>query len=133
MIYFGRSLGAGVAVQMALEKEPAGLVLEAPFPSVFGHGGHHYPILYPLLGWAVQARYDSQEKISGIRAPLLIFQGDRDSIVPEKMARRVFGRANEPKTFHLISGAGHNDTYDAGGREYWDAWRRFLEEVFLRE
>jgi hypothetical protein len=129
MIYFGRSLGAGVAVQMALEREPAGLVLETPFPSVSAMGRHHYSILYPLLGWAVQARYDSLEKISGIRVPLLIFQGDRDSIVPEKMARRVFERANEPKTFHLIPGAGHNNTYDAGGREYWEGWRRFLAEI----
>jgi fermentation-respiration switch protein FrsA (DUF1100 family) len=130
MIYFGRSLGAGVAVQMALEKQPAGLVLETPFPSVSAMGRHHYPFLYTLLSWAVQARYDSLEKIPGIRVPLLIFQGDRDFIVPEKMARRVFERANEPKTFHLIPGAGHNDTYDAGGREYWDAWRRFLAQVF---
>jgi fermentation-respiration switch protein FrsA (DUF1100 family) len=49
------------------------------------------------------------------------------------MARRVFALANEPKTYHLIPGAGHNDTYDAGGREYWNAWRRFLKEVFPPE
>lgn len=133
MIYFGRSLGAGVAVQMALEKEPAGLVLETPFPSVPAMGRHHYSLFYFLLGWTVQARYDSLEKISRLHVPLLIFQGDRDNIVPEKMARRLFERANEPKTFYLIPGAGHNDTYDVGGREYWDAWRRFLGEVFPRE
>jgi hypothetical protein len=130
MIYFGRSLGAGVAVQMALEKQPAGLVLETPFPSVSAMGRHHYSVFYFLLGWAVQARYDSLEKISRVHVPLLIFQGDRDTIVPEKMARRVFERANGPKTFHLIPGADHNDTYDAGGRKYWDAWRRFLAQVF---
>jgi hypothetical protein len=133
MIYFGRSLGAGVAVQMALEKQPAGLVLETPFPSVSAMGRHHYSVFYFLLGWAVQARYDSLEKISRVHVPLLIFQGDRDTIVPVKMARRVFERANEPKTFHLIPGAGHNDTYDAGGRKYWDVWRRFLAQVFPPE
>lgn len=133
MVYFGRSLGAGVAVQMALEKKPAGLVLETPFPSVPAMGRHHYPFLYFLLGWAVQARYNNLEKIPRIRVPLLIFQGDRDIIVPEKMARRLFARANEPKTFHVIPRAGHNDTYDVGGGDYWDAWRRFLEEIFPPE
>lgn len=133
MIYFGRSLGAGVAVQMALEREPAALVLETPFPSVSAMGRHHYSFLYFLLGWALDARYDTLEKIPRIRAPLLVFQGDRDIIVPEKMARTVFDRAHEPKTFHRISGAGHNDTYDVGGRAYWDAWRRFLEEVFPKK
>jgi hypothetical protein len=133
MIYFGRSLGAGVAVQMALEEEPAGLVLETPFPSVAAMGRRHYPFLYTLLSWSVRARYDTLGKIPRIRVPLLIFQGDRDAIVPEKMARRVFERGNEPKTFHLIPGAGHNDTYDVGGRNYWDAWRRFLKDVFPQE
>lgn len=129
-IYFGRSLGAGVAVQMGLEKAPAALVLETPFPSVAAMGRHHYPFLYLLLGWTVRARYDNLEKIARIRAPLLIFQGDRDLIVPEKMARRLFERANGPKTFHVIPGAGHNDTFDVGGSGYWDGWRRFLWEVF---
>lgn len=126
MLYFGRSLGAAVAVQLALETPPAGLVLESPFPSVAAMGWHHSPLLYLLLGWALDARYDSLEKIDRIRVPLLVFQGERDTIVPEKMARRLFARANEPKTFHLIPRAGHNDTYEAGGAAYWDTWRRFL-------
>ncbi len=126
-VYFGRSLGAGVATQMALETPPAGLVLETPFPSVSAMGWHHYPGLYLLLGWAVRARYDTLSKIGEIRTPLLIIQGDRDAIVPEKMARRIFGAAAEPKTLHIIPGAGHNDTYEVGGAPYWSAWRKFLE------
>lgn len=130
MIYFGRSLGAGVAVQMTLETPPAGLVLESPFPSIAAMGWHHNPLLFLLLGWALDARYDSLEKIGGIRVPLLLFQGTRDAIVPEKMARRLFARANEPKTYHPIAGAGHNDTYERGGGTYWEAWQRFMDRHF---
>ena len=129
MVYFGRSLGAAVAVQLALEAPPAGLVLESPFPSVAALGRYHYSLLYHLLGWALDARYDSAAKIGRLRLPLLMFQGDRDGIVPPDMARRLFARANEPKTFHLIPGAGHNDTLEYGDGDYWEGWRRFLEQI----
>jgi uncharacterized protein len=128
-IYFGRSLGAAVAVQLALEAPPAGLVLETPFTSIAAMGRQHNPILYLLLGWTLNARYDSLSKIADIKVPLLVFQGDRDDIVPEKMARTLFERANEPKTFHLIRGAGHNDTYERGGAAYWERWRQFVDAV----
>ncbi len=121
MIYFGRSLGAGVSVQLALETPPGALVLESPFPSIAAMGWHHNPILYLALGWLLDARYDSLDKIGRI---------ERDSIVPERMARRLFDKANQPKTYYLIKGADHNNTYDVGGEPYWEAWRRFLGEVF---
>ena len=130
LIYFGRSLGAGVAVQLALETPPGALVLETPFPSIAAMGRHHNPILYLLLGWLLDASYDSFNKIGRIHAPLLLFQGDRDSIVPEKMARRLFERANEPKTYYRIEGADHNDTFDVGGERYWQQWRQFLDRHF---
>ena len=73
--------------------------------------------------------YDARfNKIGDIKVPLLMFQGDRDTIVPEKMARRLFARANPPKTFQPIPGAGHNDTLERGGEPYWSAWRRFIRE-----
>ena len=130
MIYFGRSMGAAVALQLALEAPPAGLVLESPFPSISAMGWHHYPVLYFLLGWIFSASYDNLDKISRLHAPLLIFLGKKDLVVPEKMARKLFARANEPKAFHLIDGAGHNDTYVTGAEVYWNVWRNFLRQLF---
>lgn len=129
IVYFGRSLGAGVAVQLAVEQPPAGLILETPFSSIAAMGRHHNPILYRLLGWLLDARYDNLAKIGQARVPLLMFQGDRDQIVPQDMARRLFEAANEPKTWHLIPGADHNDTYDVGGETYWKAWSEFLRQL----
>lgn len=131
MLYFGRSLGAAIALQLAVEAPPAGLVLETPFTSVAAMGSTHYPVLHLLFGWLLDARYDNLAKIGEVRIPLLIFQGDRDSIVPEAMARQLFDRANPPKRYHLIRGADHNDTYDVGGAPYWEEWRLFLRESGL--
>jgi hypothetical protein len=131
MIYFGRSLGGAVALQLALEEPPAGLVLESAFTSIAGMGWHHQPLTYALLGWwALSSRYDNLSKIGLIRCPLLIFQGEQDRIVPLKMARQLYARAPQPKTFYLIPGAGHNDTTDIGGGPYWEQWRTFIKGLF---
>ena len=129
ILYFGRSLGAAVAVRLASERAPAGLILETPFTSIRDLGRHHYPLLHFSLGWMIRDRYDALAQIPLVKAPLLVFQGDRDSIVPESMARRLFDAANEPKRFHLIHGADHNDTYEWGGEAYWDAWRGFISSL----
>jgi len=126
LLYFGRSLGAAVALQLALEAPPAGLVLETPFTSIRDLGRLHYPLLHLGLGWLIRDRYDNLAKIGQLHVPLLVLQGDRDRIVPESMARRLYAAANPPKTFHLVVGADHNTTYEAGGDAYWQAWRDFL-------
>ena len=79
IIYFGRSLGAAVAVQLALTKQPAALILESPFTSVAGMGKKHYPLLFRVLGWLIEAKYDNEKKIANITAPLLLIHGTRDS------------------------------------------------------
>lgn len=126
MIYFGRSLGAGVALQLALEIPPAALVLESAFTSVPAMGRLHYPLLWQLAGWLLDARYDNMAKIHQLKVPLLMFHGQEDEIVPFAMGRELFENAPQPKRFHAIRGAGHNDTYDFGGVAYWREWQLLL-------
>jgi hypothetical protein len=126
MVYFGESLGAAVALQLAVEQPPAGLVLEAPFTSIAAMGRHHYFLLHFLLGWLLDARYDNLAKIGRIHSPLLIIQGEADSIVPPAMARRLYEAAGVPKALRLIPGANHNDLLFTGGSAYREAWREFL-------
>jgi len=127
LIYAGESLGTAVALQLALERPPAGLVLEAPFTSIAAMGRHHSPLLHLLLGWLLDVRYDNLDKIGRLAAPLLIIQGEADAIVPPAMARRLFEAARAPKALRLIPGAGHNDLLFAGGERYREAWRVFLD------
>jgi fermentation-respiration switch protein FrsA (DUF1100 family) len=126
IIYFGRSLGAAIAVDLARRHPPAGLILETPFTSLRAMGRQHYPLLTALLGWVLRDRYDNLEKIGEVKAPLLMLHGDQDQIIPETMARQLFAAARDPKTFHLITGADHNDTYERGGDSYWQALTAFL-------
>lgn len=124
IIFFGRSLGAAVAVELATRERPHGLILESPFLSLRAMGKALFPFLPVNL--LVGNRYDSLSRIREIRAPLLILHGDRDEVVPFGQGRALFEAANEPKAFVRLPGAGHNDTYLLGGSAYLEAWARFL-------
>jgi len=127
LIYFGESLGAAVALQLAVEQPPAGLVMEAPFTSIAAMGRHHYSLLYFLLGWLLDARYDNLAKIGRVRSPLLIIQGEADTIVPPAMARRLYEAANEPKQLVLVEGAEHGDVPETMGAEYRTVVQGFID------
>lgn len=124
-IYFGRSLGAAVALQLALDAPPAGLVMETPFTSIAEMGRHHYPLLYRALGWLVNLDYANDRKIPELKTRLLITQGSADRIVPPVMAQRLYQLAPEPKQLVLIPGVGHNDNFFHSSR-YRQAWQDFL-------
>ena len=123
MIYYGRSMGAAASLQMGLEFPPAVVVMEAPFTSMSEIAWHTAPITYALIGWwSIRARFDNINKIEKLTTPVVLFQGDKDHIVPVDMAQRLYKRANEPKAFYLIPKGGHSDLYQVGGEKYREIW-----------
>ena len=125
IVYFGRSLGAAVAVELATEEPPSGMVLISPFSSLEEMGRLAFPHL--PVGWILKGRYDSMSRISRIHTPLLIIHGDQDQTVPIEQGRTLYTAANEPKFFCQLTIAGHNDTYLNGGSAYWDALEGFVK------
>jgi hypothetical protein len=126
LVLFGESLGSAVSLELALSRPAAALVLEAPFTSVRDMA--RTTIFAPFAPF-VRTRYESLARISRLRMPLLVVQGDRDEIVPPVQGRRLFDAAPEPKRYFAIPGAGHNDTYLVGGEAYWRTIADFLDAV----
>jgi len=125
IFFFGRSLGATVAVRVAAEgAEARGLILESPFVSLAEMGELMFPFL-PVRRLLVQ-EFDTARWLPRVKAPLLFLHGDSDEIVPFSQGRRLYELAPGPKRFHAIRGARHNDTYVTGGPAYWQVWREFL-------
>jgi fermentation-respiration switch protein FrsA (DUF1100 family) len=115
VVYLGESLGGAVALALAREAPPRGLVLVSTFTSVRDMARLHYPVIPPFL---VPDAYPSLERIRGLECPLLVLHGDRDEIVPVDQARTLFAAAPEPKRLHVFAGAGHNDLVDREGRAW---------------
>ena len=124
IVYFGESLGAAVAVGLAIEQPPAALVLRSPFTSLADVAAVHYPWL-PVRRLLLD-RFPSIERIGSVGVPVMVIAGDRDDIVPESLSRRLYDAANEPKRFVLVPGAGHNDQELLDGRQMLDEIEEFL-------
>ena len=115
VLYLGESLGGAVALALALERPPAGLILQSAFTSVRDMARLHYPLIPPAF---VHDGFPSVRRIGRLRAPLLVLHGARDAIVPVMHGDELFGAAPGPKRMHVFPGAGHNDLLAGSGAEW---------------
>lgn len=131
IIYYGRSMGAAVALQLALEEPPAALILEAPFTTLREEARFHSPILYHLFHWWLADEFNNLKRIPRLNSPLLLIHGKADTIVPFSMSQRLFRLAPEPKMFLAIPDAGHSNCYVIGAPHYQQTWQKFTTEALL--
>jgi len=127
VFYLGESLGGAVALALALDQAPRGLILQSTFTSLRDMARVHYPFIPRAL---LPDAYPSLQRISRLRVPLLVLHGDRDDIVPPAQAQALFDAAPGPKQIHVFPGAGHNDLVDLAGAAYAAAiasWVRGLD------
>jgi uncharacterized protein len=115
LFYLGESLGGAVAVDLAVERPPAGLVLLSAFTGVRELGRLHYPFVPAAL---IPDAYPTVRRVRDLHVPLLVLHGDRDEIVPLSQGRAVFEAAPGPKRMHVFPGRGHNDLVPRAGAEF---------------
>jgi fermentation-respiration switch protein FrsA (DUF1100 family) len=125
IVLYGRSLGTGVAIELATRKTASALVLESPFTSLPELASHLLPI--PIPTFYIPYRFDSLAKAPGIKIPSLVMHGSDDELIPTEMGRKVYDALGGPRRFVSIRGGGHNNLSDF--REYHEALEKFLEEA----
>ena len=124
IVLMGRSLGGAVAVDLAAEKAPRGLVLASTFTSLPDVGKHFAPWLPTRV--IMTQRLNSLAKIGKYQGPLLMSHGDADTVVPYELGVRLYEAAPGPKRFVTIEGADHNDPQS---EEYRRAFDAFIEAL----
>ena len=110
IILYGESLGTGVAVEVAQNKNYAGIILESPFTSMVNMGKKYYPF-FPV-NLLLKDKFESYKKINNIFVPVLIMHGKVDKIVPYDMGKKMYELANEPKYFYSQEYGDHMIEYD---------------------
>ncbi|MBW2552662.1 MAG: alpha/beta hydrolase [Deltaproteobacteria bacterium] len=120
IVIFAKSLGSGVAVEVATKNPFKGLILETPFSSIASVARSHFPYNCFPVGLLIVDKFDNISKIKEIYCPLLFMHGTRDMIVDKKESERLFEKANIPKEMYLIEGADHNNVQLVEPQKYWD-------------
>ncbi|MEZ5175509.1 MAG: alpha/beta fold hydrolase [Acidimicrobiia bacterium] len=107
VIYFGESLGAAVAVELATDLPPAALVLRSPFTSLGDVASAHYP--YIPARWLLRDHYPSMDRMGDIDTPVTVILGTDDSVIPPEQSRRLSEAALNQHQLVVVEGSDHND------------------------
>ena len=109
IIIYGKSIGTGIAAWLASEKSCRRLVLETPYYSMKKLAANFAP-MYPT---SFLSRYElpTYDYINRSTAPLTIFHGTSDNIVPYEHALQL--KTSKPGLeLVTIEGGEHNDLFE---------------------
>lgn len=114
----GRSLGSGVAAQLASERDVRRLVLVTPFDSLVNVARAHYPWL--PVGLLMRDRFDSERRAASIASETLFVVAGDDEIIPRARSEALAGAFRTNPRVVVLEGARHNGV---------DLDPRYLDEV----
>ncbi|KAB7615412.1 alpha/beta hydrolase [Amylibacter sp. SFDW26] len=125
IIYYGESLGTGVASKLATSVAPDALILEAPYTSVVSLAKEQMPI-FPI-DLVLDQRWQTDQHIPKVKSPTLILHGTQDKVIPYahgKTVLKLSGAKN--KKMETIKGGNHLSAFSVQGQK---AIYRFIEAL----
>lgn len=109
IILYGRSLGSGIAAQLASVRDCKQLVLETPYYSM-DRLMSNYTLIYPI-SWISDYHLPTNSYLKEVIAPVTIFHGTDDGLIPYRHAKQL--KANHPKiNLVTIEKGEHNNLND---------------------
>jgi len=124
ILALGKSLGGGIASELALRERVGALILQSTFTSIPDIGAE-------LFSWLPVRRmnsikYDTLQKLPRIDVPVLILHSRADALIGFHHAERNFAAARDPKM--LVEAKGdHNNLLEADRAGYLRGLKAFLE------
>lgn len=107
IVVVGRSLGTGVAIQLAAERPVTRLVLVTPFDSLQDLAVQQFG-LFPVR-WLLTDKYESGRYAPRITVPTTLIAAEHDEIIPRQSTEQLHRRFAEGRaTLRVIPKTGHN-------------------------
>jgi hypothetical protein len=123
VVLIGRSLGTGIAVQVASLRPVRKLVLVTPYDSLAGLGARQFP--YFPVRWLMRDRYESVRYAPRVSAPTLLLVAEHDEIIPASSSARLFAQFSPGiARTRVIPGTGHNSISDNAAYAQALRWAR---------
>ena len=109
IIIFGKSMGTGIAAQLASVRDTRRLILETPYYSLPSIISQYAPI-YPVKQM-VHFKIPTYEYLKNVTAPISIFHGTDDGTITYRNAQRLKPYLKKGDEFITIEGGSHNDLH----------------------
>jgi pimeloyl-ACP methyl ester carboxylesterase len=130
VLLYGFSLGGAVAIQLATEISPAGLITEGAFSSSLDWGSVHYPWMpKALAGLVIRNRFENLEKAKTLALPWLLFHGRRDSTTPFSHAEALASTTAGARYLVPLE-CGHNNAIEIESDRMELALTEYLSNLF---
>lgn len=107
IVIYGKSLGTGVASQLAAVRDCRYLLLETPYYDCASVIGQYAPI-YPLKQM-MHFKLPVHEYLKKVTAPVVIFHGTDDGVITYRNAKRLKPLLKPNDQFVTIEEGSHND------------------------
>lgn len=115
LIYYGESLGTGVAVKTALSHPADALILEAPYKSIVGLAAQQMPI-FPIRS-ILDERWETIAHISILNIPTFVLHGAQDKVIPVTHGKSVFAASpSMNKTLKILQDRNHHNLWSVEGQ-----------------
>ena len=98
IIIYGKSLGTGVASQLASVKDCKRMILETPYYSIDALIGH-YAFIYPV-SWMAKYHFPTHKYFKKIEVPVTLFHGTKDEVIPYSQSLKL---VKENPDVHLVT------------------------------
>lgn len=98
IIIYGKSIGTGVAAQLASVKDCEKLLLETPYYSIDALAGH-YAFIYPV-SQMLNYHFPIYKYLKKVESPVTIFHGTDDEVIPYAQSEKL---ANENPAVKLVT------------------------------
>lgn len=109
IIIYGKSLGTGIAAQLASIRDCRHLILETPYYSMPSLVDNYLP-LYPV-NTMIHYKLPTWQYLQNVSAPVTIFHGTRDWIITYRNAKRLKPYLKPSDQFITIEKGSHNNLY----------------------
>lgn len=110
IIIYGKSLGTGIAAQLASTKNCRRLILETPYYSITSLA-QRYLFMYPV-DFLFKYKLPEAEFLKKTEVPVTIFHGTDDGTIPYSNASKLKSCLKKGDEFVTINGGSHNNLYD---------------------
>jgi len=121
IVFYGRSMGSGIACSLATRHSPRLLLLETPYYSILSLAQAQRPFL--PVRWLLKYPMRNDLNIKKVTCPVHLFHGTADAYIPYKQAVNLAKTYGDLNILHTYEGGTH------GNLDTFPAFREKIKEL----